>query len=128
MQDMLIDCKTGSDNMSQLPPSDLYKKLKMKRLTEGVFRRQSLICYVLMTTQREEAGRCFPLILNQKKVTLMVVSGKLDMCLLKREDSREDIYLMPEKSKIKRPWLEVLLTGSRVTSSGCTPGTELHVH
>ena len=57
----------------------------------------------------------------------MVVSGKLDMCLLKMEDPREYIYLMPEKSKIKRPWLEVLLTGSRMTNSGCTPGIELHL-
>ena len=43
------------------------------------------------------------------------------MCLLKMEDHREYIYLMPEKSKIKRPWLEVLLT-----NSGCTLGIELH--
>lgn len=65
MQNMLIACKTSSDNMSQLSPLDLYKKLKVKRLREGAFRKDSLICYVLMTTQGEEAGRCFPFILNQ---------------------------------------------------------------
>ena len=65
MQDMLIACKTSSDNMSQLSPLDLYEELKVKRLREGAFRTESLRCYVFMTTQGEAAGRCFPFILNQ---------------------------------------------------------------
>lgn len=65
MQDMLIACKTSSDNMSQLSPLDLYEGLKVKRLREGAFRRDSLRCYVFMTIQGEAAGRCFPFILNQ---------------------------------------------------------------
>lgn len=94
-------------------------KLQVKRLREGaVGKTPDMLCSYDHSRRRSKKV----LSLHFKTKTSVAVSGKLDMCLLKMEDPREYIYLMPEKSKIERPWLEVLPTGSRVTNSGCALG------
>lgn len=67
MQDMLIDCKTCSDHLSHSPTFDLCKRLEMKRLREGIFRRELLIYHVLMPTHEGETGGCFPSLQAKRK-------------------------------------------------------------
>ena len=60
MQNMLIACKTSSDNMSQLSPLDLYKKLKVKRLREGALGKTHWYAMFLWPLKEKKQEDAFP--------------------------------------------------------------------